>query len=78
MCNVFLIQETNTKFRVLLSGRAGELEKLMRKLGNSIDKARPFYIAKGEADDLQKKCLEAAVQFQRSNGKNNNKKKRIE
>jgi hypothetical protein len=41
----------------------------MRKLGGSIDKARPFYIAKGEADDLQKKCLEAAVQFQRANGK---------
>jgi len=40
----------------------------MRKLGSAIDRARPFYIAKAEADELHKNCLDAAVQFQRANG----------
>jgi len=61
------LEETNEQFRVLLSAHAGGLEKLRKKLGPSIDKARPFYVAKGEADDLQRKFLEAAVQFQRAN-----------
>lgn len=64
------MQETNEQFRILLSAHAGGLEKLMKKLGSSvIDKARPFYVAKEEAESLQKKCLETAVQFQRANGK---------
>lgn len=66
---IILLQETNEQFRILLSAHAGGLEKLMRKVGPSIERARPFYVAKEEADDLQKKCLEAAVQFQRANGK---------
>ncbi|ODM94959.1 SH3 domain-binding protein 5 [Orchesella cincta] len=56
----------NGQFRILLSQQGGELEKLIRKLGPSIDKARPFYDAKGGADELHKKCLEAAAQFHRA------------
>lgn len=41
----------------------------MRKLGPSIDKARPFYDAKSAADELHKKCLDAAAQFHRATGK---------
>jgi len=61
------LEETNEQFRVLLNAHAGGLEKLMKKLGPIINKARPYYVAKEESDDLQKKCLEAAVQFQRAN-----------
>lgn len=62
------LQEANGQFRNLLSQQGGELEKLIRKLGPSIDRARPFYDAKGAGDELHKKCLEAAAQFHRATG----------
>jgi len=61
------LDEANGQFRHLLSQQSGELEKMIRRLGSSIDKARPFYNAKSAADLLHKNCLEAAVQFQRAN-----------
>ena len=62
------IQEANAGFRSLLSKSTQQLKALAKKLGNSIEKSRPYYDACEEYKNAQEKCQEAAVQFQRAFG----------
>ena len=61
-------QEVNAGFRNLLSKSTQQLKALAKKLGNSIEKSRPYYDACEEYKNAQEKCQEAAVQFQRAFG----------
>lgn len=45
------------------------LKVLSKKLGNCIEKARPYYDALEKAREAQIECQKAAVKFQRANGK---------
>lgn len=62
------LQEANAGFRTLLSRSTQQLKALAKKLGNSIEKSRPYYDAFEEYKTAQERCQEAAVQFQRAFG----------
>lgn len=62
------LDEANAGFRNLLSKSTQQLKALAKKLGNSIEKSRPYYDACEEYKNAQEKCQEAAVQFQRAFG----------
>lgn len=62
------LQEANAGFRSLLSKSTQQLKALAKKLGNSIEKSRPYHDAYDEYKTAQEKCQEAAVQFQRAFG----------
>jgi hypothetical protein len=40
----------------------------MYKFKKEIDKARPFYLAKAEADALRTQLLSSTISFQKANG----------
>lgn len=62
------LDEANAGFRSLLSKSTQQLKALAKKLGNSIEKSRPYHDAYDEYKTAQEKCQEAAVQFQRAFG----------
>lgn len=69
--NIFLSlhkQEANSTFRILLNESTRRLKLSSKKLGNCIEKARPYYESLEKAREAQIECQQAAVKFQRANG----------
>ncbi|KAK7078984.1 SH3 domain-binding protein 5 [Halocaridina rubra] len=61
------LEEANYVFRTTLTESTARLKALAKKLGNCIEKARPFYEAQELARSSQLECQRAAVQYQRAN-----------
>jgi SH3-domain binding protein 5 len=64
---LFFFQEANSTFRILLNESTRRLKLLSKKLGNCIEKARPYHEACEKARLAQIECQKAAVQYQRAN-----------
>ena len=62
------LDDANTMFRQLLSDSTHHLKSLSKKLGNCIEKARPYYESVDQMTRAQAECQSAAVQFQRAAG----------
>lgn len=62
-------QEANATFNILLNESTRRLKLLVKKLGSSIEKARPYHEAAEAARKAQIECQSAAVKYQRANGK---------
>jgi len=62
------LDDANTVFRSLLTDSTHHLKSLSKKLGNCIEKARPYYEALDVSTRAQAECQKAAVQFQRAAG----------
>ncbi|CAG9817289.1 unnamed protein product [Phaedon cochleariae] len=60
--------EENKTFRMLLSECTRRLKVLSKKLGNCIDKARPYYELFEEAKKAQLECQEAAALYKKAHG----------
>lgn len=65
----FCFQETNNVFSSTFAESTARLKSMGKKLGNCIEKARPYYEALELARTSQLECQRAAVQYQRANGK---------
>lgn len=61
------LDEANTAFRMLLNESIKKLKLLSKKLGNCIERARPYYEAFEFSKKAQMECQKAAVQYQRAN-----------
>ncbi|CAL4117976.1 unnamed protein product, partial [Meganyctiphanes norvegica] len=61
------LEEANNVFRTTLSESTARLKALAKKVGNCIEKARPYYETVEEAKISQMDCQRAAVQYQRAN-----------
>ncbi|XP_068144563.1 SH3 domain-binding protein 5 homolog [Drosophila tropicalis] len=61
------LEEANSTFRILLNESTRRLKLSSKKLGNCIEKARPYYEALDKAREAQVECQQAAVKFQRAN-----------
>ncbi|XP_030387424.1 SH3 domain-binding protein 5 homolog [Scaptodrosophila lebanonensis] len=61
------LEEANSTFRILLNESTRRLKLSSKKLGNCIEKARPYYEAMEKAREAQIQCQQAAVKFQRAN-----------
>ncbi|XP_044753674.1 SH3 domain-binding protein 5 homolog [Coccinella septempunctata] len=59
--------EANTTFRMLLNESTRRLKLLLKKLGNCIERARPYYDAAEVAKKAQVECQKAAVAFRKAN-----------
>ncbi|KAH8410884.1 hypothetical protein KR222_006759 [Zaprionus bogoriensis] len=59
--------EANSTFRILLNESTRRLKLSSKKLGNCIEKARPYYESLDKAREAQIECQQAAVKFQRAN-----------
>ena len=62
------LDDANTVFRQLLSDSTHHLKSLSKRLGNCIEKARPYYESVHQMTRAQAECQKAAVQFQRAAG----------
>lgn len=62
------LDDANTVFRSLLTDSTHHLKSLSKRLGNCIEKARPYYEALDVSTKAQAECQKAAVQFQRAAG----------
>ncbi|KAL3219865.1 hypothetical protein MRX96_005627 [Rhipicephalus microplus] len=60
------LDDANSAFRATLSDSSHKLRILAKKLGKSIEAARPYYEAKEYAQKAQLECQRAAVQYQRA------------
>jgi len=60
------LDEANATFRSLLSNSTQHLKSLSKKLGSSIEKARPYFEGADQMTRAQAECQRAAVQFQRA------------
>ncbi|XP_077554634.1 SH3 domain-binding protein 5 homolog isoform X1 [Haemaphysalis longicornis] len=60
------LDDANSAFRATLSESSHKLRILAKKLGKSIEAARPYYEAKEYAHKAQLECQRAAVQYQRA------------
>ncbi|KAH8299937.1 hypothetical protein KR044_007722, partial [Drosophila immigrans] len=61
------LEEANSTFRILLNESTRRLKLSSKKLGNCIEKARPYYDSLDKAREAQIECQQAAVKFQRAN-----------
>ncbi|XP_055383413.1 SH3 domain-binding protein 5 homolog [Condylostylus longicornis] len=61
------LEEANTTFNILMNESTRRLKLLIKKLGNCIEKARPYYDALEKSREAQIECQAAAVKFQRAN-----------
>ena len=62
------LDDANTVFRQLLSDSTHHLKSLSKRLGNCIERARPYYESVHQMTRAQAECQKAAVQFQRAAG----------
>lgn len=62
-------QEANATFNILLNESTRRLKVLVKKLGNCIEKSRPYHEAVEKARIAQIECQKAAAKFVRANGK---------
>uniref|UniRef100_A0A336MN88 CSON003195 protein n=1 Tax=Culicoides sonorensis TaxID=179676 RepID=A0A336MN88_CULSO len=61
------LEEANATFNILLNESTRRLKLLVKKLGSSIEKARPYHEAVEAARKAQIECQAAAVKYQRAN-----------
>lgn len=61
------LEEANSTFRILLNESTRRLKLSSKKLGNCIEKARPYHEALEKAREAQIECQRVAVKFQRAN-----------
>ncbi|EDV35758.1 uncharacterized protein Dana_GF12309 [Drosophila ananassae] len=61
------LEEANSTFRILLNESTRRLKLSSKKLGNCIEKARPYYEALDKAREAQIECQQAADKFKRAN-----------
>ncbi|XP_063699085.1 SH3 domain-binding protein 5 homolog [Culicoides brevitarsis] len=61
------LEEANATFNILLNESTRRLKLLVKKLGSSIEKARPYHEAVEAARKAQIECQSAAVKYQRAN-----------
>lgn len=61
------LEETNNVFSSTFAESTARLKTMGKKLGNCIEKARPYYEALELARTSQLECQRAAVQYQRAN-----------
>jgi hypothetical protein len=62
------LDEANAKFRRILTESSHQLKTLSKKLGQCVEKARPYFEAKEVAKKAQLDCQNAAIQYQRACG----------
>ena len=62
------LEEANAVFRTLLSDSTQQLKATSAKIGNCIEKARPYYEALEVSQKAQKECQSAATHYQRASG----------
>lgn len=60
------LNKTRNQYRTALSDSTTQLNNLLKKLGDCVNKARPYYIAKQDANAAQLETLQAAVRFERA------------
>lgn len=63
------LDEANTTFRILMNDSTRRLKASARKIGSSIERARPYYEALEISRRAQQECQEAASKFTRAHGK---------
>ncbi|KAI7696163.1 SH3 domain-binding protein 5-like, partial [Sarcoptes scabiei] len=62
----FELEKARNEFNNLLSDSVIKIEALSKKLSRSISKARPYYEAKAEADELHLKAQKEACRFEQA------------
>lgn len=62
------VDVANASFRNTLSESSQQLKILAKKVGKSIEKARPYYEAREVALKAHREAQEAAIKYQRANG----------
>ncbi|CAG9784030.1 unnamed protein product [Diatraea saccharalis] len=60
------LDESMKTFHLLLNETSRRLQALTKRLGNCVDKSRPYYEAVSVAATARSECQKAAVQFQRA------------
>lgn len=60
------LNKTRDQYRTALSDSTTQLNNLLKKLGDCVNKARPYYTAKQDANAAQLETLQAAVRFERA------------
>lgn len=71
------LDDSQSEFRLLLSSRTAELNRLIQKFGTSIELSRPFYVALQEAKDSHKRLHDVTINYQRANVVHDEAKKRL-
>ncbi|XP_067123338.1 SH3 domain-binding protein 5-like [Centruroides vittatus] len=62
------LDEERTNFRILLNDSTHKITCYAKKIGTSIEKAQPYYVARARAKQLQNETQKAALRFERANG----------
>lgn len=60
------LNKTRNQYRTALSVSTTQLNSVLKKLGDCVNKARPYYVAKENANAAQLETLQAAVRFERA------------
>lgn len=60
------MQDARANFRLLLTESSQRINQIAAKLGNCIDRARPYYEARMRAKELQQETQKAALRFERA------------
>ncbi|XP_014666790.1 PREDICTED: SH3 domain-binding protein 5-like [Priapulus caudatus] len=71
------VDAANSVFRTTLSESSQQLKQLAKKLGKSVEKARPYYEARDVAFKAHREAQKAAIQFQRANSEHQAAKETI-
>ena len=64
--HVFVLQKARSEFNKLLSDSTQKIEVLSKKLGSSINKARPYYEVRITANELHHKAQTEALLFEQA------------
>lgn len=59
-------EESNSKYRIILSESTDKLKALQIKLGKSVTHARPYYDAKYKLKQVQAMCQKAAMSYEKA------------
>jgi len=60
------LETARSEYRAILSHSSNQLERCSTRLGSCVSKARPYYIAKHEARQAQKRAQEATIKYERA------------
>lgn len=60
------LETARSEYRAILSHSSNQLEQCSTRLGSCVSKARPYYIAKHEARQAQKRAQEATIKYERA------------
>merc|ERR1712127_11032 len=60
------LETARSEYRAILSHSSNQLEQCSTRLGSCVSKARPYYIAKHEARQAQRRGQEATIKYERA------------